>query len=830
MESQNLLCQVLLAAAEFNERQLWKRWTNADCFAIHVPARKESFLAVIMGAGGEEYGISLFRGPAPYDYIAAMHAAEGPGDDALAEIDLLGFSMDRFADLPPESQDRFRQVGLHPRHDQRVPNLMAKATGRRVCMPQAADLELLLCVLRGLMAADRQGLLKPTKFDDACGICTLTLEGALDAVQVRATRVPWPKSEANFRFPVEAAELSGLPRLDVTWLAGLLPMPTGVAGDDREPLLLLVVEAGAGEASAGEGESEEARAAATGRVLHALPVMPDDFGQAVGGMVDILCGRGPLHEKGLPREIRFSSRRLWAAMTGMLASRAVRCVYQPQLPALRQIAMDFFEHMERAVAADTRQRRRRSVADLPVPAPDDLQGWKKADQELAGRFADYLAKPALWSSRAAQQYFGAPDLRRYFAAHEQRAVIQAYAAWGALCYRPGKSSQTHTEKLLAKGLPEAQRLLLEARLASYPSLYRVAKHDPKAGTIDLEDVLRGGKAIVYDRMMSENIDDGLFLCARVFPAGQFHFLDPAGPPLGAGMGTEAVEFLRAAGLESTPDGLRCGAHLFGRLWDWSDDWGERFQSMRLANMDGDELLWHTASFEVADVAAIRKALLARADIEQEEGDEFLWIQKTGRAAQTMGGPVHLGRIELIGDELVLTVNSEKRYAKGRQWLEILPGVRFRNVTTRRWNEQAKDRPLDERIAKPEPIEITPDLAQALQELLTKQYMTWLDTPLPVLGSQTPRQACQTPAGRQQVTTLIRTMPDPMGPAPVHAPRQAMLQALGLEAGGASPMAGPPPSLSTRPTPSPPSFGSGEVGRNEPCPCGSGKKYKQCCGR
>lgn len=24
--------------------------------------------------------------------------------------------------------------------------------------------------------------------------------------------------------------------------------------------------------------------------------------------------------------------------------------------------------------------------------------------------------------------------------------------------------------------------------------------------------------------------------------------------------------------------------------------------------------------------------------------------------------------------------------------------------------------------------------------------------------------------------------------------------------------------------------SGKVGRNDPCPCGSGKKYKQCCGR
>jgi len=29
---------------------------------------------------------------------------------------------------------------------------------------------------------------------------------------------------------------------------------------------------------------------------------------------------------------------------------------------------------------------------------------------------------------------------------------------------------------------------------------------------------------------------------------------------------------------------------------------------------------------------------------------------------------------------------------------------------------------------------------------------------------------------------------------------------------------------------PPSFNIDTVGRNAPCPCGSGKKYKQCCGR
>jgi uncharacterized protein YecA (UPF0149 family) len=26
------------------------------------------------------------------------------------------------------------------------------------------------------------------------------------------------------------------------------------------------------------------------------------------------------------------------------------------------------------------------------------------------------------------------------------------------------------------------------------------------------------------------------------------------------------------------------------------------------------------------------------------------------------------------------------------------------------------------------------------------------------------------------------------------------------------------------------FGGARVGRNDPCPCGSGKKYKKCCGR
>ena len=31
-------------------------------------------------------------------------------------------------------------------------------------------------------------------------------------------------------------------------------------------------------------------------------------------------------------------------------------------------------------------------------------------------------------------------------------------------------------------------------------------------------------------------------------------------------------------------------------------------------------------------------------------------------------------------------------------------------------------------------------------------------------------------------------------------------------------------------PSVPKMSENKIGRNEPCPCGSGKKYKKCCGK
>jgi preprotein translocase subunit SecA len=41
---------------------------------------------------------------------------------------------------------------------------------------------------------------------------------------------------------------------------------------------------------------------------------------------------------------------------------------------------------------------------------------------------------------------------------------------------------------------------------------------------------------------------------------------------------------------------------------------------------------------------------------------------------------------------------------------------------------------------------------------------------------------------------------------------------------------PPVATPSRVMPSPVQSSHPKVGRNDPCPCGSGKKYKKCCGR
>ncbi len=822
MADSNLIRDLVEAARQFDSRDLWKRFTNYDCFSVHLPGREEPVLASVMGDAGEQYGLMLFRGPHAIDSFVALTGPDGPGDDTTEAMDMLSFRMEIFGEIDPNIQALYRQAGVHPKFHEEVPDFLVKPTNCRPRLPNEEDLTLLLRVTRAATIADRRKLLKPTEPYDAEGICVLQVKDDSPVPEVSVTRErPRRSNPPTAHLSAESdVDLSGLPHLGGTWLAATPPIPAGIEGDDRSMQLLLVADK------------------KSLMVRQAKPFFAGEIAEAVNGTVEAFHSRMPGDPAGLPDEIVFSNQSLCDAISGALQAEGVSCSYQPRIPELQEIIADFMRYLEEPrmpLAGDLAEE----MGDERVPASDDLAGWKRMDHRLDIRFVDFLEnEDRLWSSRAVKRYFGDDeDLQFYLREYAPLGIVGAYSTWGAVAYRPTRNSKTQAEKMLAQGLPEAETMLLRARMESHPSIYRVARHDPDAGTVDLEDILLGDDVTVHDQLLSENIDDNVFLIVRPFAAGRFHFIDAAGPPLGADMVREAVEYLLDLGLEFTPDSLASDAHLFGRLWDWAGEWEAQRPLPILRNMDGDDMVFHTASFSVTDEANTRQELSRREDIDSDESNgEFVWNRASGKAAETLGGPVALGRIEFVNDELVLTTNSARRFDEARQWLTKLPGVTFVGVETRPAEEMLRDARPDEMISPPEPVEATPEMAADLQELVDQQYMNWIDTPLPIYGGKTPRETCRTAAGRREVATFIRTISDPTGDAPVTVPRTAMLKELGLESlGTSSASSGRYQSQIEQangfaPPVAPVVNDAPKTGRNDPCPCGSGRKFKKCCGR
>lgn len=416
--------------------------------------------------------------------------------------------------------------------------------------------------------------------------------------------------------------------------------------------------------------------------------------------------------------------------------------------------------------------------DDALPAPDDLKAWKQAGQRATELPLHMdLFKNRFVSAKAFTRFFDHDDFDGVARGPEAVSIMPTYDSWLVYEYRPTASSNTIAEVLLKDNLPAAVAMLLAARAKAHPSVYRLTSVDPDTGFIDLEDIIAGGRLRIHDKALSGCAQVDVCVPMYVFAAGAFHIADMAGPPISLMQVCEAIEFLRDNGMELTPQGQKLDSHLFGWLWDWRDEQADR-PMPKVVNMDGDEMVLQTASFSVGDHEKTRQHLLSRKDVEPD-GDTFRWFITKGPAAERMGGNVSLGTIELIADELILSTNSPQRLEQARKWLEAIPGVHFQRTEARSIEQAMAARPMDETIAPPAQMQITPELQAEFQQRMSRYYMDWLDKPLPAFKGKTPRQMSRTPEGRVRVAIMIRTIPSPCGQAPIEVPRDAMLRELGI---------------------------------------------------
>jgi hypothetical protein len=116
--------------------------------------------------------------------------------------------------------------------------------------------------------------------------------------------------------------------------------------------------------------------------------------------------------------------------------------------------------------------------------------------------------------------------------------------------------------------------------------------------------------------------------------------------------------------------------------------------------------------------------------------------------------------------------------------------------------------LAARVMAPEGMNQTTGAALPVGRVPPGQRYPFLQELVTQLGLSDPDQLAR-PEGDDMVARLIRSC---------------------LQAGAAERIAYSDPGTAPQRGPAPASRGVRRVGRNDPCPCGSGKKFKQCCGK
>lgn len=175
---------------------------------------------------------------------------------------------------------------------------------------------------------------------------------------------------------------------------------------------------------------------------------------------------------------------------------------------------------------------------------------------------------------------------------------------------------------------------------------------------------------------------------------------------------------------------------------------------------GDPILLITDHYRVKDWDTLAAALATQADIEGDRtaGWARLLDCADGQTRQTLA--INPGK---SADRIEVFYKTQNYADQGRPWFEALAGAsvefagRVLSDPKGIMRNMAAGKATPSATAAPNlPPEV---LADAIEKVLLRSYANWSDEPIQALGGKTPRQAIETPAGRERVKGLLRSYED-----------------------------------------------------------------------
>jgi hypothetical protein len=218
-------------------------------------------------------------------------------------------------------------------------------------------------------------------------------------------------------------------------------------------------------------------------------------------------------------------------------------------------------------------------------------------------------------------------------------------------------------------------------------------------------------------------------------------------------------------------------------------WNPQMPSMH--NTDGDELAL-TKLFYTLNCTP-REALDALASLAMEPADdllqhglfnsdgtlisiEFSWLKK-GNSRNSGWNNTVLGKIHIDQNLLTIDVNSKERAAAIKRKISYRLGKHavFSHAVI-----ESLEKMIAENLAEQSPdsdlatqqhneLMALPEVQEHLRKITQQHWKDWLDTALPALKGQTPRQASKTQLGRERLEVLLLDFEERSGTDPILNP-------------------------------------------------------------
>lgn len=800
--------QLVAASRELHASRLYDRYSDTDCFLLRLPKLEHPAVAMLMGHGGETFGLSLLLGPEAVDSFEALVMSGGGsrGQYAMGRSQMIGYQMTEAWDLSHDARRWLKKAKVRPAGQGLYPDPMALEPGKlpRVLLTDRES-RWLVYAARGIVAASSDKRFTPRGIGPDGRMLCVTVTGdqaspsasiGWEGVGGAAGPSPAGSGGAQSGGAQQVAlasprfDLSGLESSGDQWLVLMMPAPAAIEGDDRQPYMMIVCSERTSDAwpmIVMGGDS--------GEVVDALARLMRGEHESAGGLFGERPATAP--PKGLPEALVLDSPAICDAVRPAFEPLGVACHDGSDDAGVQMMV----EQMEQTLATGIDDEANDWIADTLEhrPGDDDIHGWKRVDGYLKDKIHEaFDSDDRFFGVRALDRYFGPyahPEelLDRY----RRLMVVDSYALWFTVSYRSARNRPTLAERWLkdqSQPLPGAVRELLEAVIAHGPSIYRVEEADEDTGKITLIDVFTGEMTIATDFALSTCLDPGLLMPARLVPAGDFHLLYAAGPLMAGSFVSNLMDFFDEEKIAPSPELFAEQPHLLGWLWEEMDT--ARQAGVSMHNTDGHAMVFHTAVFACADRPALERWLEDQPDwhIDDDDAEQWVWFKPqvpssgADTVADTDDGPrTLLGRLAFDGDGFTLTTNSAQRHEAARALLEQVNGVALESVEVQDPADM-KDRDGaaggDDSVGGAEEAPLDADDVAAARQYLERHYRRWLDVPIPALKDKTPREAAADPKLRPRLAALVRSIPDPVGieagGVQIAAPRAMLLAELGLD--------------------------------------------------